>query len=413
MTLLLILFTATVAWSAWNLYNPIYQHPKMAAVSFLSGLGTGELALHVIFWEIWIFAFFVLFGSVWGFVGAVCFVIVAFSWASIALFYFSGYQARDEIDDALAAGLGDNYQNDIDDDVYDFEQEALDANAIRHPFRSKDPSVDLIKNVPFGNQGQSLDIRRPTGSVSDAPVLLQIHGGAWTEKMGSKNEQGLPLMNYMAKQGWVCVATSYRLSPTHTFPDHIVDIKQCIVWIKEHIAEYGGRPDFIMVTGGSAGGHLTMLATLSPNDPAFQPGFEDKDTTVQGAAPFYGPIDFTDQNQLANNDGLLEALETSVIKRSLAGNEDYYRSLSPLHRIHADAPPFLIIHGDKDTLVPIEEGRLFAEHLEEVSNAPVAYAEISNGQHAFDLVPSIRSEYTKFGVARFLSWCYSQHLKSN
>ena len=76
--------------------------------------------------------------------------------------------------------------------------------------------------------------------------------------MGSKNEQALPLMNHMALRGWICVSTDYRLSPTSTFPEAIIDCKEALAWIKENIAEYGGDPEFIVVTGGSAGGHLSL-----------------------------------------------------------------------------------------------------------------------------------------------------------
>ena len=77
------------------------------------------------------------------------------------------------------------------------------------------------------------------------PVLLQVHGGAWV--IGEKEQQAKPLMYHMAQRGWVCVAINYRLSPKAAFPAHIVDVKKAIAWIREHIGEYGGNPDFIVV----------------------------------------------------------------------------------------------------------------------------------------------------------------------
>ena len=74
-------------------------------------------------------------------------------------------------------------------------------------------------------------------------------------------------------------------------PAQIIDVKQAIAWIRENIAAYGGDPDYIAITGGSAGGHLSALAALTPNDPAWQPGFEDADTSVQVAVPHYGVYD--------------------------------------------------------------------------------------------------------------------------
>ena len=99
-------------------------------------------------------------------------------------------------------------------------------------------------------------------------------------------------MSHLAELGWVCVAINYRLSPRSTWPDQIIDVKRALAWTKEHIAEYGGDPDWVAITGGSAGGHLSSLAALTPNDPQFQPGFEDADTSVRAAVPFYGLYDF-------------------------------------------------------------------------------------------------------------------------
>lgn len=148
---------------------------------------------------------------------------------------------------------------------------------------------------------------------------------------------------------------------------------------------------------------------LSANDPEFQPGFEDKDTTVQGAVPFYGVYDFTNENQLQKHDGSRNFFETSIMKLSLDGHIKEYQQASPLFRVNDAAPPFLIIHGDKDTLVPVEEARVFTEKLQGASSNEVAYAEIAGAQHAFDMFPSPRSEHVKQGVERFLAWLYSRH----
>ena len=94
-----------------------------------------------------------------------------------------------------------------------------------------------------------------------------------------------PLMYHLAAKGWVCVAINYRLAPRDAFPAQIIDVKKGIAWIRENIASYGGDPDYIAITGGSAGGHLCALAALTPNDPEWQPGFEDVDTSVQVAVP--------------------------------------------------------------------------------------------------------------------------------
>ena len=107
-------------------------------------------------------------------------------------------------------------------------------------------------------------------------------------------------MQRMAERGWVCVAVNYRLAPRDAFPAQIVDVKKAIAWVKEHIEEYGGDPSYVVITGGSAGGHLASLAALTPNDPEYQPGFEGADTRVQAAVPFYGVYDFAGATGLTN-----------------------------------------------------------------------------------------------------------------
>ena len=77
--------------------------------------------------------------------------------------------------------------------------------------------------------------------------MVYIHGGAWM--IGDKREQGKPMMYELVARGWVCVAINYRLSPKATWPDHIVDAKRAVAWVKEHIAEYGGDPSFVAVSG--------------------------------------------------------------------------------------------------------------------------------------------------------------------
>lgn len=413
MSTVFFLLSILYAWMAWNLYHPNFHHQRLSFFSFAFGLPTSELGLHVIFWQAVTVAFFVLIGAVCGFFGAIGFLLCTASWAAIAFYYYNASKAEKEVTTGLEEGLGKRFQSQVNKNFREQFAEAPDRELIRHPFQHRDPEVELIRNVHFGDFGQRLDIRRPRASETDAqmPVLLHIHGGAWT--YGRKDDgQGIPLMNHMAKRGWICVSSSYRLSPTATFPDHIIDCKQALVWIKEQIQEYGGNPEFIVVTGGSAGGHLSSLLALSAGHEAFQPGFEDKDTTVQGAVPFYGVYDFTDEEDHFPHDMLEEMLEDSVFKLDMSGNEQTFKEASPLFHINDNAPPFMVIQGSHDTLVPVESSRAFSKTLRAKSKHKVAYVELEGAQHAFDIFPSLRSEYVKFGVEKFLAWTYSQYLKS-
>jgi acetyl esterase/lipase len=246
--------------------------------------------------------------------------------------------------------------------------------------------------------------RRDLPRDGKAPVLVQVPGGAWV--IGWRRPQAYPLMSHLAARGWVCVSLNYRVSPLHTWPDHIVDVKRALAWVKENIAAYGGDPDFVAITGGSAGGHLSALAALTPNDPKFQPGFEDADTSVVAAVPVYGRYDWfsTDAEGRREFVGLLEKF---VVKRKFSTHRDIYVDASPIRQVRADAPPFFVLHGHDDSLIPVVEAQQFVEELRAVSKSPVAYAELPNAQHAFDIFGSPRAHQSAEAVARFLSWVYA------
>jgi acetyl esterase/lipase len=196
----------------------------------------------------------------------------------------------------------------------------------------------------------------------------------------------------------VCITLNYRLAPAHRWPAMIVDVKRAIAWTREHIAGYGGDPGFVAITGGSAGGHLAALAALSPNDPDFQPGFEDADTTLAAAVPMYGVFDFTHDQQ-----GMWALLERKVIRTRYADDERTWRRASPALRVGPHAPPFLVLHGTTDTIVGVNQSRRFVDALRASSPSPVGYAELPRAQHGFDALPSARTAYTAAAVHQFLS----------
>ena len=268
-------------------------------------------------------------------------------------------------------------------------------------------------DVSYGDHGarNHLDIwRRPDlDRGGRAPVLLQVPGGAWM--VGSKRQQAYPLMSHLAELGWVCVAINYRLSPRSTWPDHIVDVKRALAWTKEHIAEYGGDPDWIAITGGSAGGHLSALAALTANDPQFQPGFEDVDTSVRAAVPFYGLYDFT-RTASAIHPLMAPTLAKYVFKLKRADISDAFRAASPITYVSASAPPFFVLHGTNDSLIPVEQARAFSARLRDVSRQPVVYAELPFAQHAFDIFGSARATHAALAVEQFLAEIYSKRQAS-
>ncbi|GAA0372762.1 alpha/beta hydrolase [Actinoallomurus spadix] len=244
------------------------------------------------------------------------------------------------------------------------------------PFLRRRHTVERIPDLAYGPAGRRnrLDLYRHRSRPTGAPVLIHFHGGGY--KGGRKNSQSLPLLYRLAEQGWVCVSANYRLRPHATFHDHLVDAKRVIAWVREHGAAYGADPDRIVLAGSSAGAHLSALAALTPDDPAFQPGFEGVDTSVTAVIGFGGYYG------------------------SYFGMDD---RTSPVAHVRPDAPPFLLVHGDHDTLVPAEDARNFAERLREVSDRPVVYAELPGGQHAFDLFDSLRFHAVVNAVEAFVT----------
>jgi acetyl esterase/lipase len=265
-------------------------------------------------------------------------------------------------------------------------------------------------DIAYGPAGRAnlLDIwaREDLPRDGRAPVLVQIPGGAWIS--GNKQGQAYPLMSHLAERGWICVSINYRLGPRHRWPAQIVDVKRAIWWVRQHIAEHGGDPDFIAVTGGSAGGHLCSLAALTPGETEWQPGFEDADTSVAAAVPFYGVYDFVDEDRVGHP-GLPPLLQKYVFDVRRRDHPELYRAASPLHRVGSDAPPFFVVHGVNDSLVPVEQGRLFAQRLRGVSRAPVGYAELPGAQHAFDVFASPRAAAAARAAAAFLGVVYGRH----
>ena len=268
-----------------------------------------------------------------------------------------------------------------------------------------------VKFAEVDGMNLRLDVYRPADDDPDddliQPAVIQVHGGGWLA--GSRFEQGIPLLNHLASIGWVGFNIDYRLSPQATWPDHVVDVKRAIAWVRENATELGIDPEMICLTGGSAGGHLTALAALTPGDPDFQPGFEEADTSVAAAVPFYGVFDLTDANGFYYPQLRSYVFEQLVFKRPYAEAAELYRAASPTFRVHEDAPPFLVIHGERDTLVPVEDARHFAEALRAVSREPVRYVELPGAEHAFDIWPSERTARISEGIGRFLTAVAKHH----
>ena len=331
--------------------------------------------------------------------------LAALSTAGLGVMVRESLRSAIRIESTLDEGLGSDYRAVLDEPA-SAEDVRLHLRDVLHPFRLDDPDVDVVRDVSYvpglDARRARLDVYRPAGrELEGAPVLVQVHGGAWT--LGSKETQGLLLMNRMAKRGWVCVAVNYRLAPAHPFPAQVVDVKRALAWLREHVAELGGDPDYLVLTGGSAGGHLASLAALTPDERDWQPGFEDADTSVAACVPFYGVYDVGgltgDKPAVAMRD---KFLAPKVFQRDPVEDLAVFEQASPLARVTPQAPDFFVVHGTADTLVDVRQARAFVQRLREVSRASVTYAELPGAHHAFEVFSSIRSQHTVRAVERWL-----------
>jgi acetyl esterase/lipase len=335
--------------------------------------------------------------------GVLGLVVALTTWFRLLLARRDGLRAAEVLETSLRSSLGEDYRKRIPSDLPPESQ--LSLRDIWFPRFTERRRYLHQEDLSYGESGirNHLDIwrRKDLPLDAQAPVLIQIHGSAWTK--GSKRGQGYPLMAHMAERGWVCVAINYSLAPAARWPAHIIDVKRAIAWVKREIACHGGDPNFVVVTGGSAGGHLSALAALTVNDPVFQPGFEDADTSVRAAVPLYGVYDLLDR---AGDSPPQQEEFLSKIVIGAPQDEAYeiWDRGSPLSHVRSDAPPIFVLHGSIDTFTNHEQARAFAAALRKVSLGPVAYAELPGAQHSFDVMPSPRTAATVEAIDRFLTF---------
>jgi|GEM_PF-124707 len=378
---------------------------------FLAAWLAGELAFIHILWQVGLTAFLAFTGLFDSSTAQTGLGLFALSWLGLAYLHCQAMDTPLHLRDALRAGLGEHFRAAIPEERHGTLSDHIASRSWLRPFHFRRPGVMEHRGIAYGEAGirNHLDIYQPeTPREGGFPVLLQVHGGAWI--IGEKEQQGKPLMYHMAQRGWIAVAINYRLSPRSAFPAHIIDVKKAIAWIRQNIAEYGGNPDFIAITGGSAGGHLSSLAALTPNRTEWQPGFEEVDTTVQAAVPFYGVYDFLDRNNIRPEMSMEGLLGDRVIQSPKGQSRELWDQGSPISHVSADAPPMFVIHGTHDSLVWVEEARAFVDALRAESRQAVVYAELPGAQHAFEIFHSVRTDHKVNGVTKFLEWAHGAWL---
>ncbi len=385
----------------------------LVPIYFLSAWLCGELAFIHLLWQVAFTAILVFLGVFSDPLAQTGLALFALSWLGLAYLHCQSMDTPAALYPALQRALGRDYRLDIPAGRQHLLSDSIVSKHWLRPFHFRRPTVRQYSNISYGDAGKRnlLDLYLPqTPREGGYPVLLQVHGGGWM--IGEKEQQGKPLMYHLAERGWLCVAINYRLSPRAAFPAHIIDVKKAIAWIRENIAEYGGNPDFIAITGGSAGGHLSALAALTPNEAQWQPGFEQADTTLQAAVPFYGVYDFLDRHNIRPQMSMEDMLAKRVMQCTKEENPQLWEDGSPLTHVRTDAPPLFAIQGTHDSLVWVEEARTFVSALQAVSQQPVCYAELPGAQHAFEIFHSVRTEHTVNAVGQFLECVHARWLKN-
>jgi acetyl esterase/lipase len=354
------------AWCTLMAVAPLRHPRRLGLVSWISSAVPNELPF--------LFLYIVIASNVPTVVGR---LDGSGSWISLAvagltsagLLVVAGRSRRagPVVERALADGLGPGWRSELDPVLAGRLRRHLPwVRILLVPWMFGRRDVERIANVAYGDDGTSnlLDVYRHRSHPSGAPTLVYLHGGGF--RWGRKNREARPLLYHLASHGWTCISANYHLAPSaDAFPRNLIDVKKIIAWIHSDGPEYGADPDTIFLIGASAGAHLTATAALTVNDPTFQPGFEDVDTSITAGIGLYGYY-----GQLVG----AEQPPTTPLAYS------------------GDAPPFFVVHGDQDTYTPPEGARGLVEHFRAVSSNPILYAELPGAQHSFDLFHSVRFE---------------------
>lgn len=393
-----VLLTANALWPR--------RHPLLMFQSMIAGLAVREAAAHQLLWQLPVVLALVVLGGLAHWPGVVGAVLAALAWLGLAVLF--ELARRDALHVRSQRDAAESGPAPVDGLAAAYPGIHLVVPALAFVRRD----IEVERGVEFCTiEGTCLrlDVFRPRErGQSLRPAIVQVHGGAWIT--GAKWAQGVPLLGQLASLGWVGFNVDYRLSPRAAFPAHLVDVKRAIAWVREHAEEYGVDPSFVVVTGGSAGAHLAALVGLTAGDPEYQPGFEHADTSVAAVAAFYGIYDLTERRRPLGR-VVRWALERAVMKARYAHDPDAFVRASPIERVRADAPPFFVVHGGADSVIPVIGAREFVERLREVSRSPVVYLEIPGAGHAFDVMPSLRTAAMVEVIAEQLVRLHRQHVE--
>lgn len=252
--------------------------------------------------------------------------------------------------------------------------------------------------VGDGHPRHTLDLYLPP-DVENPPLIIWIHGGAWLA--GDKaNPRPLP---YLSK-GYAVASINYRLSHHALFPAQILDCKRAVRWLRANAAGFGYDPERFAVWGESAGGHLAALLGTTGDTSVFEPsdGFEVT-SRVQAVVDFFGPTDLLQMDDHRLPDGMVhnapDSPESKLVGGPLQENREKAESADPVRYVSPEDPPFLIVHGDSDPLVPHHQSQLLAAALE-AAGVPVIFYTVKGGGHGGFRDPKVTTLVEEFLACR-------------
>ncbi len=258
----------------------------------------------------------------------------------------------------------------------------------RPPLAPPSPPTGVIAHrdlayVTSGHERQKLDLYLPEQGENH-PLIIWIHGGAF--RMGSKEgNPDNPLYFEYVAQGYALASNNYRLSQHAIWPAQIEDCKAAVRWLRAHASEYNLDPERFAAWGPSAGGHLVAMLGTAGHVSEFEVGEHlDVSSRVQCVVDYFGPTDFLQMDAQRPPDGMIhnapDSPESELVGGNIQEHPEKVARANPITYVTAEVPPFLIVHGDADPLVPYGQSRLLVEALEKVS-ADVTFYTVPGGGH--------------------------------
>ncbi len=233
-------------------------------------------------------------------------------------------------------------------------------------------SVSVETNIPYGQYKETvLDILQPKASSNaKRPGVIVIHGGGWVE--GTKEGHSQETCLRYVEKGFVCADVEYRLAKVATAPAAVTDVLDAAHWFEEHAKKYDVDTKRIVVTGGSAGGHLSLMVGMTPKSAKLGPPAK-----IAAVVNFYGITDVADQLSGPN---MREYAVTWVPEQS--GRLELAARVSPMTYVRKGLPPILTIHGDADQTVPYQHGVKLTKALRDAGN-DAELVSVPQGAHGF------------------------------